>query len=299
MTVLQTIPSTSNPNKTYQIILGGDGVTYCTCVAWKMKKTCKHLVQYQKPMGCNTPLPVKISTKLKNAPIATGFEIRGNMNGIKFPCLVDIKYDGILVFVKWEGTDIRLTTKEGTEFVWKTDQFISSAVFLAEWIHGTGRNGTLYDLMSNRVAPGMPGCSIKIFDVLSIGDKDYSQVKLIDRKKDLLSLIQSSYQVDSVVLENKIEVEAHSKSITNQGYEGCVAKNLNETFATQTWVKLKLQDIVSLRVTKVEATRFEVDHGGVTVGIRLIWPVKVGDVVKIRHNGIQKSGSLRNPVPIK
>lgn len=27
----------------YEIIHGKDGITYCTCMGWKMKKTCKHL----------------------------------------------------------------------------------------------------------------------------------------------------------------------------------------------------------------------------------------------------------------
>ena len=41
--ILDTVPSSSNPGKTYDIIEGKDGVIYCTCTAWKMRKTCKHL----------------------------------------------------------------------------------------------------------------------------------------------------------------------------------------------------------------------------------------------------------------
>lgn len=48
--VLATIPSSSNPEVTYQVIRGKDGNVYCTCPAWKFKKgvspkdrTCKHL----------------------------------------------------------------------------------------------------------------------------------------------------------------------------------------------------------------------------------------------------------------
>ena len=44
--ILTTVPSGSNPNKTYDIIKGGDGVIYCTCTAWKMSKNCKHLKAY-------------------------------------------------------------------------------------------------------------------------------------------------------------------------------------------------------------------------------------------------------------
>ena len=44
--VLGKIKSSSNPNKYYDIKLGADGVVYCSCVAWKMSKWCKHLEEY-------------------------------------------------------------------------------------------------------------------------------------------------------------------------------------------------------------------------------------------------------------
>lgn len=43
---LAEYPSSSNPAKTYHIILGADGVTYCDCMGWKMNKHCKHLDDY-------------------------------------------------------------------------------------------------------------------------------------------------------------------------------------------------------------------------------------------------------------
>jgi ATP-dependent DNA ligase len=265
-----------------------------------MKKHCKHLDVYQG--SANAVVAPVIKANQASIPF---FEIRGNMNGIKYPCLVDIKYDGILVNVQFvAGKRIQLTTKEGKEFQLDVATVFKgapppSATFLAEWISGDGKNGTLFDLMRNRVLPGMPGASIKIFDVLTINENTVSGFDLIDRRKTIADLIKPEYQVDSVVLENSVEVAAHFKAMEAQDYEGVVVKNLNETLATQSWVKVKRQDVVALKVTKVENTRFEVDHGGVTVGIRKIWPVNVGDVVNIRHNGIQKSGSLRNPVPIK
>ena len=40
----------SSGRKTYQILLGRDGVTYCNCPAWRFSKdrprTCKHLDKY-------------------------------------------------------------------------------------------------------------------------------------------------------------------------------------------------------------------------------------------------------------
>lgn len=44
--VLAKVPSKSNPLKSYEIRLGGDGVVYCTCRAWITNKFCKHLEEY-------------------------------------------------------------------------------------------------------------------------------------------------------------------------------------------------------------------------------------------------------------
>lgn len=51
--VLAQIPSKSNPAKSYEIRLGGDGVVYCTCPAWKLhgNKWCKHLEEYHDHSG--------------------------------------------------------------------------------------------------------------------------------------------------------------------------------------------------------------------------------------------------------
>ena len=54
--ILWKAPSGSNPNKTYDIIKGGDGVIYCTCIAWKMHKTCKHLQAYFNINSNPTPM---------------------------------------------------------------------------------------------------------------------------------------------------------------------------------------------------------------------------------------------------
>jgi hypothetical protein len=48
--VLTTVPSKSNPDKHYEIRLGGDNRVYCTCPAWRFskgQKTCKHLNEFR------------------------------------------------------------------------------------------------------------------------------------------------------------------------------------------------------------------------------------------------------------
>ena len=47
--VLQTVVSKSNPDKHYEIRLGGDTRAYCTCPAWRFSsdKSCKHLREFR------------------------------------------------------------------------------------------------------------------------------------------------------------------------------------------------------------------------------------------------------------
>jgi hypothetical protein len=80
--VLLQVPSSSS-NKHYDIILGGDGVVYCTCPAWKFQKlppaqrTCKHLkaassqlsTLAKKVTAPKTPAP-KAALKAAPAPVA-------------------------------------------------------------------------------------------------------------------------------------------------------------------------------------------------------------------------------------
>jgi hypothetical protein len=55
--VLVTVPSESNPSKSYEIRLGHDGNVYCSCPAWKFQKihphlrTCKHMTKLAKEIN--------------------------------------------------------------------------------------------------------------------------------------------------------------------------------------------------------------------------------------------------------
>jgi len=50
--VITTVSSKSNPEKSYEIRRGNDGVIYCTCPAWRYQRlkkgetrTCKHMAE--------------------------------------------------------------------------------------------------------------------------------------------------------------------------------------------------------------------------------------------------------------
>ncbi len=195
------------------------------------------------------------------------FKIRGNMNGIRYPCLVDIKYDGITVV--------------------KVGAF---GTYLAEQIHGDGKNGTLYrnDLPKSNM----------IFDLLEmLNERPYTKVSLRERREKLCDMFSPGCLATSLICDNRQEVDDCFKNAVNNGYEGIVVKNLNETLEGQTWVKMKFEDEIELKISKVEDSRLETLHGNVVVGLGLnvvdVW--QVGDIALVRHNGITNGGSLRNP----
>jgi hypothetical protein len=64
--VLATNPSSSNPSVVYRVLRGGDGVIYCDCPGWKMRKDCKHLKAYHAANGSQpivTPALMGVSVK--------------------------------------------------------------------------------------------------------------------------------------------------------------------------------------------------------------------------------------------
>lgn len=78
MKVLATVYSKTHPDQKYEIRLGNDGVTYCTCWAWKKNRTCKHLEGFflelerlkpsaSKPIEPKTTLEVEVSQAVKEA----------------------------------------------------------------------------------------------------------------------------------------------------------------------------------------------------------------------------------------
>ena len=228
------------------------------------------------------------------------FKIRGNMNGIRYPCLVDIKYDGITCVIADncdETIKLQFNQKIGLKLDFRICRMDLNypnsrqyGMYLAEMINDDGKNGSLY-----KTQPQPP--SIKIFDLLNWSGVERKLDKLEQRREDLLNFIQPQHLATSLICDNRQEVEDCFKNAVNNGYEGIVVKNLNETLEGQTWVKMKFEDEIELKISKVEDSRLETLHGNVVVGLGLnvvdVW--QVGDIALVRHNGITNGGSLRNP----
>jgi len=63
---LATFKSKSNPNHVYKVILGEDGVEYCTCWGWKKNRTCKHLEYWHSQQGILLPANPFVTTTVRS-----------------------------------------------------------------------------------------------------------------------------------------------------------------------------------------------------------------------------------------
>lgn len=75
--VLATNKSSSNPNIEYRIIRGGDGVVYCDCPGWKMRKDCKHLKAYHASSGTKATPPALMGAPVKKATTGKSQSTKG------------------------------------------------------------------------------------------------------------------------------------------------------------------------------------------------------------------------------
>lgn len=76
--ILATVPSSSDPSKSYEIRMGNDGNVYCSCPAWKYQKvppkerTCKHIKSLYKAMDSQAKLKLP-----KDVKEGTAFPLSG------------------------------------------------------------------------------------------------------------------------------------------------------------------------------------------------------------------------------
>src|SRR5882672_9100054 len=77
--VLATNPSSSNPNIVYRVLKGGDGVIYCDCPGWKMRKDCKHLKAYHTSKGTKGTAPALMGAPVQNAPKVKSQSTKGGV----------------------------------------------------------------------------------------------------------------------------------------------------------------------------------------------------------------------------
>ena len=175
----------------------------------------------------------------RGSDINIDFKIRGTMAGIKYPCLAQCKYDGNSVTIIHEMNNMKMTTEKHTRYIQSQgkDSVAVNGIYLAEWVIGHGEWNTLYRCVDSR----MEECQLIYFDCLAVYDcgtlVDMTSKPLVSRMEVLAH--QKLRLPAQRICNTEEEVERFYKTYVDNGFEGLVIKNLNETFISQRWVKMK------------------------------------------------------------
>jgi len=248
-------------------------------------------------------------------------ELRGTAKHLKYPCLAQLKVDGEFNFLVYHPNKVFLVNKYGTvkqDFpalnkISEILEFTSdgSAMLACEVYWGEGKLGALYDFLSHKKDDNL---KIAIFDLLA-WNGDMRREPLINRLEALHELGLGDSTPQSKIVNDEEELYGFFDDIVNQGYEGVVAKPLNDIFPVgpSPWTKLKYKDqsdwpVVAIDPVKerievaITTTNLSQQPRVVNVGVkapnRYKAHIKIGDLVTIEHQGILPSGSIRHPVLI-
>jgi len=260
--------------------------------------------------------------------IAPRLEMKTKDKDVRFPAVVEPKYDGEFnVYFNGKLINRHGRVRANTAI---TDTLLSifgsDCVLYGELIKEGGQAGDIFKLNSDK---DNPTCYM-VFDVLHYQGEDLTKHPLMERKT-LLSQIWDTlpdgavwntctgdFNVD-IVLGTKVhthqELWREYQQATKSGYEGVVVKPLNSVLPVTSWVKLKTEFTSDLRVYKVcqDQERIEVEHDvyneagdylfNVVTGVKCVdkykKDIKVGDIVEVKYNQILGSGSLRHPVYVR
>jgi hypothetical protein len=241
---------------------------------------------------------------------------------------VDTKYDGEfneLVIVHDEGIGTpTLINKNGKR---RTDCSITEAFdipyiqtirVLGELYWYPGKNGALYDFLSNKSSDDL---SYAVFDILELNGFDLTKEPLTHRREQLirvLGMIQypPTGKLSGVHLgysewaDDIQDVKDYLAVNKDAGYEGVVVKPAYSAFTNGcNWYKIKHQSTWDLEVHIIDPALERIE-----VWVRFVQPglittvscgvkclnrdkakLKVGDIVEIKHYGQLSGGGLRHP----
>ena len=145
------------------------------------------------------------------------------------------------------------------------------------------------------------------FDILTLNGDDLTGLPLIERKEILFSEFPDL--PTPTLIENINEAMTTAKAHMHNGYEGIVLKNIEERYKTGpcAWVKVKTKDENVYEVILIDPAQERIEFivplpNGKSRSVsakclnRDKATLKLGDLVKIEHQGVLALGGLRHPV---
>ena len=235
-------------------------------------------------------------------------ELRGSIQTLKYPAFGEIKLDGELAWHIWNEKEDVIFGKNGkiTEHAVLDGVSVSlgetHGITIGELYAYAGKFGDLYKLKDPKFQ-----LRYRPFDIIQLDGEDLRSKPLIERKEILLSLLPGLAMPR--LIENVSDALAYAKFVMSEGYEGVVLKNLEERYKIGpcAWVKVKTKDENVYAVQNIDPVQERIEFSvqmanGKTrlVGVKCLHRdkalLKVGDLVKIEHQGVLALGGLRHPV---
>ena len=241
-------------------------------------------------------------------------KLRGSPSALKYPAWVDLKFDGEYTWAVKDVTGkVFLLNKYGLER-WDCEAtegleslVAGTFVMVGELYCDDGKLGKLYDLLGRKKDNGL---NFTPFDIIELNGQNMTTLPLIDRLEALAFLV-GDYRSPGGIADDVAQARQIVDAWIKDGYEGGVIKELDNplAFGPSRWAKIKMKDQSDYPLHSIDAVkeRIEINNGGVIVGckccnkdkqvlIQVDQSTTKNVMIKIEHQGVLKSGSLRHPV---
>lgn len=236
-------------------------------------------------MVCNKDLQCGVDVKTLNEVWGKGFvpqfelQLADKMplSKINFPCLGQIKYDGVRVVAFIRKDRVEFRTRNGQIFMFPAlaEALMKTVAkdFSAEWIldgelasvSGKQEGRTSVSGLVNSAIKGTPITSQDIvfhaFDLMSIKEFEAQDCDVYYRqRRSWLELILSDAPpiirlAKTYEIADLTELDLIYKDLLKDGYEGMILKHDNGLYKfkrTRDWVKIKAEDPTTLTCTAIE-----------------------------------------------
>ncbi len=166
--------------------------------------------------------------------------------------IFEVKYDGYRIVAFIENNDVKLFTRNHTDFSQKFPKIVEQLKLLA------GKKAMVFDgevilpdqlgrpdfqALQNHMKSGSDDVVYMIFDLLALNGKDLRDIPLWQRKEKLQSLLsKNNYQNIKFAEHFEGDGQKFFKAVEKMGLEGVVAKNKFSKYVgtrNEDWLKIK------------------------------------------------------------
>lgn len=236
---------------------------------------------------------------------------KDKLGRIRYPAYADVKYDGEYCMADTCNGGVLINGYGKARINGPIlDELPRDSVIFGELYMGSGYNGDLYALLSNKMGDDL---KFVAFDASRLNGTDISAMSFEERRVLLIGALSNLFHVrvsESYYCEDEADVLCAFDGVVAEGYEGIVVKQANQSLHTGTacsWVKLKYTTTADLRIAYIDPSKeriecempFNAKRCGVKVMNNVKATLQVGDMVEIQHYGILSGGGLRHPVYLR